>query len=73
MDWKKILKEAYDGDPVHVERAAFDEDSLERRPEDVTLLVPDSGSRVLDRPRARRGLRSGHGELSRQGCATPRH
>ena len=39
MKWKKILRQAASGDPVEMEQSDFDEDSLERLPEDVTLLL----------------------------------
>ena len=42
MDWKKILRRASSGDPVELNRSAFDDDSLEQLPEDVSLLVVDS-------------------------------
>jgi hypothetical protein len=39
MDWRNILKQADSGDPVELERSAFDADPLGRLPEDVSLLV----------------------------------
>jgi hypothetical protein len=39
MDWKKILREAKSGDPIQLERSAFDDDTLERLPEDASLVV----------------------------------
>src|SRR6266545_897608 len=39
MKWKKILRRAASGDPIEMEPSDFDEDSLERLPEDVTLLL----------------------------------
>jgi hypothetical protein len=39
MDWKKILRQAKTGDPVELDGAAFDDDTLERLPEDASLLV----------------------------------
>jgi|SRR5439155_25012269 len=39
MDWKKILRQAKTGDPVELASAVFDDDTLERLPEDASLLV----------------------------------
>ncbi len=42
MDWRRIIKQAESGDPVEFKRSMFDEDSLERLPEDASLLVHDT-------------------------------
>mgnify|MGYP003575812501 CR=1 FL=1 len=39
MDWKKILRQAKTGDPVELDSSGFDDDTLERLPEDASLLV----------------------------------
>jgi hypothetical protein len=39
MDWKSILRQAKTGDPVELDGAALDDDTLERLPEDASLLL----------------------------------
>src|SRR2546425_7722463 len=39
VNWRKIEKQAETGDPVEVKWSAFDDDPLERLPEEASLLV----------------------------------
>jgi len=49
VNWRRIEKEAETGDPVAVRRSAFDDDPLERLPEDATLLVHDEPTLWISR------------------------
>ena len=39
VNWRKIVRQAESGDPVEVKWSAFDDDPLERLPEEASLLV----------------------------------